>query len=140
MTRDKLNRNLPLLRDLQKNRDLRAALETAAGPGARVITGMPHAPGYRDKLGNLAAEIADISGEIQRIENELAELEPEISAFIDSIYDGQTRAIFRLRYQRGLGWGEVASAMGGGNTAGTVRQICFRYLRKRHIKKSCNAV
>lgn len=133
MTRDKLNRHIELLRDLQKNRDLRAALETAAGPGAQVITGMPHAPGYRDKLGDLAAEIADISGEIQRIEKELAELEPEISAFIASIHDGQTRTIFRLRYQRGLGWGEVASAMGGGNTASGVRSIYRRYIW-RHEK------
>ena len=136
MTRDKLNRNIELLRDLRKNRDLRAALETAAGPGAQVITGMPHAPGYRDKLGDLAAEIADISGEIQRIQMELAEQEPEITEFINSIQDGQTRTIFRLRFQRGMGWGEVATAMGGGNKANTLRQICFRYLRRNHIKKS----
>lgn len=133
MTRDKLNRNLLLLRDLQKNISLRAALEAAAGPGAQVMTGMPHAPGYRDRLGELAVEIADISGEIQRIEGELAALEPEISAFIASIPDGQTRTIFRLRFQRGLGWGEVASAMDGGNTASGVRMICRRYIKKHRL-------
>lgn len=131
MTREQLNRNLFLLRDLQKNRDLRIALEAAAGPGAQAITGMPHAPGYRDKLGTLAAEIADVGGEIQRIETELAEQEPEIAAFIASIRDGQTRTIFRLRFLRGMSWNEIASVMGGGNTASGARMICRRYV-KRH--------
>ena len=133
MTRDKLNRHISLLHDLRKNQELKAALETAAGPGAQVLTGMPRTPGSRDKLGDLAAEIADVSRETDRIRAKLIRQEPEISAFIDTIQDAQTRTIFRLRCLRGMGWGEVASVMGGKNTPAGVRVIYFRYLRKRKV-------
>ena len=135
MTLHDLNQHAELRRQLAKTERLRESLRSAAEPGAQVLTGMPHAPGYQNKLGDLAAEIADLSNEIARLRAYIREREPEIADFINSIWDGQTRTIFRLRFLRGMGWGDIARAAGGGNTAGSVRIICHRYLKKRHIKK-----
>ena len=135
MTLQELNQHARLRRELAKAQQIRESLRTAAEPGAQAITGMPHAPGYRDKLGDLAAEIADISNEIERLQERIREQEPEISDFINSIWDGQTRMIFRLRFLRGMGWADIARAVGGGNTAGSVKSVYYRYTKKRHLKK-----
>ena len=135
MTLQQLNQHAELRRQLAKAERLRESLRAAAEPGAQVLTGMPHAPGYQNKLCDLAAEIADLSNEIARLRAYIREREPEIADFINSIWDGQTRTIFRLRFLRGMGWGDIARAIGGGNTASSVRIICHRYLKKRHIKK-----
>ena len=37
---------------LERNREMLSSLSAAAGPGAQVITGMPHAPGVSDKVGD----------------------------------------------------------------------------------------
>lgn len=127
MTLEKLNAHARLHQQLDEARELRASLEAAAGPGAQALTGMPHTPGYRDKLGDLAAEIADVSTDIERLEARIAQQEAEISAFIQTINDSHTRTVFRLRFLRGLGWGEVAAVVGGRNTASSVRSTCNRY-------------
>ena len=130
MTLKILNQHLDLRRELAKTERLRESLRTAAEPGAQVITGMPHAPNYRNKIGDLAAEIADLSREIDKLRAKLDEQEPEIIQFIASVSDGHIRTVFRLRFLRGMGWGEIAETVNGGNTAESVRAIV-----KRNIKK-----
>ena len=130
MTFEKLNQHARLHRQLAEAMELRSSLETAAGPGAQALTGMPHAPGYQDRLGDLAAEIADVSRDIEVLEAEIVRQEEEIEAFIRTIRDPHTRTVFRLRFLRGLGWGEIASVIGGGNTASGVRMTVTRYFRR----------
>ena len=89
---------------------------------------MPHAPGIRDKIGDLAAEIADIDARIQFLDTEISASEATILPWIATIRDDQTRLIFRLRFLRGLAWKEVAAVIGGRNTDDSVRQACYRYL------------
>lgn len=134
MTLEYLNQHLELRRRLAKAENLLAALRTAAEPSAQVITGMPHAPGYRNKLGDLAAEIADVSAEIEHTREIIRKQEPEIMSFISAIPDGYTRTVFRLRFLYGMGWRRTAATVDGGNTAMSIRQSVYRYL------KSCNTM
>ena len=39
-----------------------------------------------------------------------------------------TRLIFTYRFVDCLSWQKVAEAVGGGNTEGSVKMICYRYL------------
>ena len=87
------------------------SLRDAACPGAAALTGMPHTPGIKDKVGDLAAES-----------------EGQIMPFIQGIDDDQTRLIFRLRFLRGLAWKEVAAVIGGRNSEDSVKMVCYRYL------------
>ena len=93
---------------------------------------MPHATGVKDKVGDLAIEIADMDTRIAYLENEVAEKEKPVIAWIGAIDDDQTRLIFRLRFIRCLAWKEVADVLRGGNTEASVKNICYRYI------ESCN--
>ena len=89
---------------------------------------MPHAPGVRDKVGDLAVEIADMSGSVEALRSEVRESEAQILPYITGIRDNQTRLVFRLRFLRGLTWKEVARVIGGRNSEDSVKMVCYRYL------------
>lgn len=128
MTLEELNEYFHLLGQLNKARGLLVSLETAAAPRSSQLDGMPHTPGYSDRVGGLAAEIADMRARVASLEDETRWEGVEISRFIDTIPDDQARLIFRLRFLRGLAWGEVAEIIGGGNTENSVKKICYRHL------------
>lgn len=128
MTLQELSHHFKLRERLERDTELLKFLEAAACPGAQVLTGMPHAPGVRDKVGDLAVEIADLKERIRYLENEIEVEEQEVTRFITSIPDEQLRIIFRLRFLRGLTWGEVAAVVGGRNTEEAVKSSAYRYL------------
>jgi len=129
MTKQDLNRHLELVQQLEHCRELLTTLEAAAGPRAQRLDGMPHAPGIRDGVGDLAAEIADTKAEIECLQAEIVRSEAEVAAWIGTIEDMQTRIIFRLRYIRGGTWKEVAALIGGGNTEQGVKNRAYRYIQ-----------
>ncbi|HJF02223.1 hypothetical protein [Flavonifractor plautii] len=92
------------------------------------MSGMPHAPGVRDKVGDLAVEIADMTERIRYLKEEIDRAEAAVTEFVESIENDQTRMIFRLRFLRCLTWGEVAAVIGGRNTEDGVKSACYRYL------------
>lgn len=128
MTLQELNRHFELRERLDKANEMLDALRAAACPGAQVLTGMPHSTGVKDKVGDLAVEIADMDTRIQFLEDEIKTGEETILPFIRSIEDDQTRLIFRLRFIRGLTWKEVAAVIGGRNSEDSVKMVCYRYL------------
>ena len=128
MTLQGLNKHFELREKLAKAHEMLDALRAAACPGAQVLTGMPHATGVKDKVGDLAVEIADMGDRIEFLESEIKASEASILPFIKSIDDDQTRLIFRLRFIRGLTWKEVAAVVGGRNSEDSVKMVCYRYL------------
>lgn len=130
MTLIELNRYFELVSNLARTNELLENLRTAAYPGGQVLTGMPHAPGVRDKIGDLAAEIADLDIRKQYIEKEIELQKARVEAFVSTINDYYVRTIFRLRFERGLSWKEVALIVGGRNSEESVKSTCYRYLRK----------
>lgn len=134
MTLQDLSRYYKLREQLSRDEEILASFEARAHPGAQVLTGMPHAPGVSDKVGDLAVEIADMKDQIARLQKEITAEEQKVTAFIGAIKNDQTRMIFRLRFLRCLTWGEVASVIGGKNTEAGVKNICYRYL------ESCDGV
>lgn len=128
MTLKELSRYYRLHVQLERNQEMLQSLESAAHPGAQKLTGMPHAVGISDKVGDLAIEIADLKDRIQRLQSELEREEAKLNRFISMIENDQTRMIFRLRFLRCLTWGEVAAVVGGRNTENSVKSICYRYL------------
>ena len=111
-----------------------ASFESKAYPSAQVLTGMPPVIGIRDKVGDLAAEIADIKEQIAVLQRAIVQEEQRLEVLISGIEDDQTRMIFRLRFLRCLTWGEVAKLIGGRNTEAAVKNACYRYL------ESCDGV
>lgn len=135
LTLRELNEYYNLMGRLARAHRLLASLETADGLRSPQPDGMPHTPGYRDRVGELAVEITDMRESVASLETEAHRIEREVSQFIDSIPDDQARLIFRLRFLRGLSWGEVATIVGGGNTENSVKCICYRYLRRENLQR-----
>ena len=128
MTLDELNIHFNLVTELKKAKDMLQNLWNAAYPGGQVLTGMPHAPGVKDKIGDLGIEIADLEMEIEAMEAAVNNSAVPVLAFIAEIPDIQTRMVFRLRFCRGYQWKEVARMLGGGNSEDSVKKVCYRYL------------
>lgn len=134
MTLKELNRHFALRERLSRAKEMLASLQAAACPGAQVLTGMPHAPGVSDKVGDLAVEIADLTASIARLEGECEKEKAAIIKFADGIEDDHIRMIVRLRFLHTLTWKEVADVVGGRNSENSVKSACYRFL------ESCNAV
>ena len=131
MTLQELSKYYKLHERLERNREMLSSLYAAAGPGAQVITGTPHAPGVSDKVGDLAAELWDLQSKIDYLEQRCAEEKKKLEKYIGGIKDDQTRMIFRLRFIHCMTWPQVAETIGGRNTANSVKLICHRYLKPK---------
>lgn len=127
MTLEMLNAHLNLVDRLSQARELRATLLESARPGSN-LTGMPHAPGVHDKVGDLGVELADIDDVIEMLQEEIARSEEPILMFIRGISDIHVRTIFRLRFIRGLSWKDVSRIMGRYTTEKSVSELCYKYL------------
>ena len=136
MTLQELNQYFHRLEQLGKARNLLASLEAAAAPQSPNLDGMPRASsGISDSVGRLAAEIADMRARVELLERQAAAQYGDIARYIENIPDDQARLIFRLRFLRGLSWGEVAAIIGGGNTENSVKCNCYRYLRRGNLQR-----
>lgn len=114
---------------LERNRQMLSSLYATAGLGAQEITGMPHAPGVSDQVNSLLIEIEDLKERISRLESECAQEKKILERYIATIEDDQIRMVFRLRFVHCMTWPQVAEAIGGRNTANSVKAICYRYLK-----------
>ena len=134
MTLEQLNEHARLLKELEQAENLKAAMKSAAGLKAQAMTGLPQVPGYRDKLGSVMPKILDelplLETQIEKLREEIEEKESEITRFIDTLPDIQTRTIFRLRFLEGFTWSWIAFYLAGGNTADAVKKRCYRYLER----------
>lgn len=130
MTLQDLNRYLALQKQLDSARESLLDLQDAAVPGAQVLTGMPHAPGVKDKVGNLAIMIADTKTEIERMEQELAAMEADVDAFIRTIPNVELRNIFRFRFLLRLSWEDIAEMCRWRYTETALRKRVITYLER----------
>ena len=127
MTRQDLEKHLKLRRQLMECRDILQNLKRSVGPGTQALTGMPHAPGVKDKGGDLATEIAYMEGRVAGLQAEVDEQAQAVRQFIAGVQDDHLKIILSLRYIRGLTWIEVALVLGGRNTGSGVKSAVRRF-------------
>lgn len=127
MTRQDLEKHLKLRRQLMECRDILQNLKRSVGPGTQALTGMPHAPGVKDKVGDLATEIAYMERRVAALQAKVDDQAVEVRNFIAGVQDDQMKIILSLRYIRGMTWIEVALVLGGRNTGSGVRSAVWRF-------------
>ena len=88
---------------------------------------MPHTTGVKDKVGDLATEIAYMEGRVAGLQAEVDEQAQAVRQFIAGVQDDHLKIILSLRYIRGLTWIEVALVLGGRNTGSGVKSAVRRF-------------
>lgn len=128
MTLRELTEHWRLLQKLHESRETLHSLQESIAPAGQSLTGMPHAPGVKDRVGDLAVEMVEMEKDISEQQKIADDEEKKILYFISGIQDARTKLIFRLRFIRGLTWGEIAGIIGNYSTEKSVKQMCYRYI------------
>lgn len=127
MTRKDLN-NLFVLRErIERAESMLVSIRERSNPGAQVLTGMPHAPGVKDKTGDYAVEIVSLEERIAGLREELSQSEKKVETYLDGVEDECVSTALRLRYIRGLLWKEVAYTLG--QPKKSLTDQCYQFLR-----------
>lgn len=83
-----------------------------------------------DKVSEIAVKTAETQRKIEQKLLELEKVKNEVTSYILSIDDCQTRLIFKLRCLNLLSWNAVADQVGGMNSEDSVKKRFYRYLEK----------
>ena len=110
MTKQQLSHHMELRKQFTEQQELLASLEAA---------------GLADEAAGIRENIANLGAEVQQSETAVA-------TWIDTVEDTPAHIIFRLRFIHCMTWSQVAKAIGGRNTANSVKLICYRYLNAHH--------
>ena len=130
MTLQELSKYYDIQMTLEKDREALERLRQRITPASPQLTGMPHTPGVRDKVGDLAVELADMDERIRWLEELAAQEKPKVEAYRKSIVDARMYLVFRLRFIRCYSWAEVAGVLGKGYTEDGVSRMAYNYLNK----------
>lgn len=130
MTLQELSKYYDIQMTLEKDREALERLRQRITPASPQLTGMPHTPGVRDKVGDLAVELADMDERIRWLEELAAQEKPKVEAYCKRIVDARMYLVFRLRFIRCYSWAEVAGVLGKGYTEDGVSRMAYNYLNK----------
>ena len=130
MTLKELSQLYYLNREIEMDKKRLQELEVLAVSISPNLTGMPRSPGVSDKVGRYAAEIADLKGIIEAKHQQCLYERSRLERYIAGIDDSLLRQVLTYRFVNGLPWEQVAACVGGSNTAGSVKMMCYRYLKQ----------
>lgn len=128
MTIQELSKYYDIQAALEKDREVYDNLKQKASPASPQLTGMPHVSGVRDKVGDLAIELADMEERIQCLEAQAQAERLKVEVYCRGIMDARLYIIFRLRFVRCLTWAEIAGKLGKCYTEAGVSRMVYNYL------------
>ena len=97
MTVQELSRYLMLRKQIDEDKEIYENMCQKMGPASPSLSGMPHTPGVRDKVGDLAADLADLDAGIKELEAEAERVLPAIEEFCVSISDSSSAILSHLK-------------------------------------------
>ena len=130
MTSSELKNLYYLKKEIKQQQRRIAELEAAATNCSTKITGLPSGKGISDKIGNYAAQIADLKALLDlNLKKCFYELN-RLDRFIQSVEDPLLRQILTCRFVNGYSWRKIAYTVGGNNTPDGLRVKMMRFLQK----------
>ena len=131
MTKKELEQIYYITREINMWQRELDSLKTKSKVSSPALTGMPEGKGTTgDRVGNNATRIAYLEQKIKDKKSDLEILRISITEYIMSIDDSLIRQIIKLRCIDLKTWTKIAIAVGGYNTADSVRMIYNRYIDK----------
>ncbi len=128
MTKKELSQLYYLKKEIRQLEQRIKELETAATGCTTKITGLPHGTGINDKIGNYAAQIADLKSLLDlNLKKCFYELN-RLDRYIQSVDDPLTRQIMMYRFISGYSWRKIAFQIGGNNSIDGLKKRLYRYL------------
>lgn len=134
VTKKELSQLYYLNREIEELQRRIEELECTATSTTSPITGMPSVHTVRDKLGDYAAEIADLKGILDLNMKKCFYEFNRLNRYIQGLGDSEMRMILSLRYVNGLSWQQIAFSIGGGNSEDGVKKKAYRFLKKSSEK------
>lgn len=129
MTKKELSQLYYLKKEIKEQQRRLSELEAAATDCSAKITGLPSGKGISDKIGNYAAQIADLKALLDlNLKKCFYELN-RLNRYIESIEDTEIKLIFSLRYMHGMSWREISKSIGTLGDGSTERKKHNRYLK-----------
>lgn len=129
MTKKELSQLYYLKKEIKEQQKRIEELETAASSCTSKITGIPNGALVSDRVGNYAAQIADLKAlldlNLKKCFYELNRLE----RYIQSVDDPLIRQIIIYRFISGYSWRKIAFQIGGNNSVDSVKKRLYRYLK-----------
>lgn len=130
MTLKELSQLYYLNREIETLKRQLAEIECYAEGITQSFSGMPHGGSTSDKVGAGAVRIADLKSKIENRQIACWQEYCKLNDYISNIDDSFIRQIMSYRFINGLSWQQVADCIGGGNTADSVKKVCYRHLEK----------
>jgi len=130
MTLKELSQLYYLNREIETLKRQLAEIECYAEGTTQSLSGMPHGGSTSDKVGAGAVRIADLKSKIKNRQIACWQEYCKLNDYISNIDDSFIRQIMSYRFVNGLSWQQVADCIGGGNTADSVKKVCYRHLEK----------
>ena len=128
MTSRELKNLYYLKKEIKEQQRRLAELEAAATNCSTKITGLPSGEGISDRIGNYAAQIADLRALLDlNIKKSFYELN-RLIRYIEGIEDPLIRQIMIYRFENHMSWQQIERAIGGNNKAESLRKKLYRYL------------
>lgn len=128
MTKKELSQLYYLKKEIRQLEQRIKELETAATGCTAKITGLPHGTGINDKIGNYAAQIADLKSLLDlNLKKCFYELN-RLDRYIQSVDDPLTKQIMMYRFISGYSWRKIAFQIGGNNSIDGLKKRLYRYL------------
>lgn len=133
MTVKELSQIYYLNKEIRRDRKRLNELKKANSVQSTKFTGMPPTTHlFCDTIAEKVATAADLECDLHKAIAKRYQEELKLMRYINSIDDCFIRLIFKLRFIDCKTWWQVAREVGGGNTSDTVRNSCYRYLKKQN--------
>ena len=127
MTKKELSQFYYLKRKIKEQQRRIAELEALAINCSTKITGLPTGTGISDKIGNYAAQIADLKALLDlNLKKCFYELN-RINSYIEGVEEPLIKQIIECH----MSWLQIERAIGGKNRAESLRKKLYRYLNKK---------
>ena len=131
MTKKELSQLYYLKKEIKEQQRRIAELEAVATNCSTKITGLPSGKGISDKIGNYAAQIADLKALLDLNLKKCFYEFNRLNRYIEEVEEPLIKQIMIYRFENQMSWMQIEKAMGGKNRAESLRKKLYRYLKKK---------